>query len=168
MRKIAVFLLFLLLPPAQAEESASYTETPYTPQKVIFDFYFNHPEHINSALYWVRSLLNPLMEAPYSMAPEQNDIKIIIHGMEIVTVAKKNYEKYKDAVDRMRYLAELGLEFRVCALAAYDYDYEVKDFYEFVKVVPSAITELAHWQLQGYALITPQMMSKEVSIESIR
>ena len=36
------------------------------------------------------------------------------------------------------------------------------------EVVPSAITELAHWQQQGYALITPNIMDKKVSIEEIR
>jgi hypothetical protein len=35
-------------------------------------------------------------------------------------------------------------------------------------VVPSAITELAHWQLQGYALITPTVMDKKYTIEEIR
>jgi len=33
---------------------------------------------------------------------------------------------------------------------------------------PSAITKLAHWQLQGYALITPAVMDKTFSIEEIR
>ena len=31
-----------------------------------------------------------------------------------------------------------------------------------------AITELAHWQNQGYALIVPQVKEKVVSIEAIR
>jgi len=91
-----------------------------------------------------------------------------IHGMEIVTVARKNYERYADAVERMRYYAQLGVEFRVCALAAADYGYDVEDFHDFVTVVPSAITELAHWQLQGYALITPQVLLKTIDIDSIR
>jgi intracellular sulfur oxidation DsrE/DsrF family protein len=44
----------------------------------------------------------------------------------------------------------------------------VKDFQDFVEVVPNAITELAHWQQQGYALIVPQIMDKKFDIESIR
>jgi intracellular sulfur oxidation DsrE/DsrF family protein len=96
------------------------------------------------------------------------DIKVIIHGTEIVTVAKKNYEKYKTAVERMKYYAALGVEFRVCALAAQDYDYTEKDFQDFIKIVPSAITELAHWQQQGYALIRPIVMDKKFSVEEIR
>jgi intracellular sulfur oxidation DsrE/DsrF family protein len=152
-----------------AEEQASkVVETPYSEQKVVYDFYLDNPQKINAALYWIRSLMNPLMEEPYGMAPELLDIKVVIHGTEIVTVARKNYEKYQDAVERMRYYSSLGVEFKVCGLAAEDYDYATNDFYEFIDVVPSAITELAHWQLQGHALITPNVAEKKLSIEEIR
>jgi intracellular sulfur oxidation DsrE/DsrF family protein len=155
--------------PLQADEAVSkYEQTPYTEQKVVFDFYFDDPAKINTALFWIRSLINPLLDDPYGMAPEFLDIKVIIHGTELVTVARKNYEKYRDAVERMRYYASLGVEFRVCGLAAQDYDYDVGDFYDFVKVVPSAIADLAHWQLEGYALLTPTVMEKKYAIEEIR
>lgn len=152
-----------------AEQQVSRTvQTPYSEQKVVYDFYLDNPEKINSALYWIRSLMNPLMDSPYEMAPEFMDIKVVIHGTEIVTVARKNYEKYRNAVERMRYYASLGVEFKVCGIAAHDYGYDTDAFYEFIDVVPSAITELAHWQLQGYALITPTVMEKTLSVEEIR
>jgi len=155
--------------PLYADEAVSkYEETPYSEQKVVFDFYFDDPAKINTALFWIRSLINPLMDEPYGMAPELLDIKVIIHGTEIVTVARKNFDKYREAVERMRYYASLGVDFRVCGLAAHDYDYDIDAFYDFVKVVPSAITELAHWQLEGYALITPQVMEKKYALEEIR
>lgn len=167
MNKLALLIL-LLSPFALADKGASFVQTPYTEQKVLFDFYLDNPQKINSALYWIRSLMNPLMESPYDMAPDFLDIKVIIHGTEIVTVARKNYEKYKDAVERMRYYAELGVEFRVCGLAAEDYSYRNEDFYDFIKVTPSAITEIAHWQLEGYAVIRPIVVEKRLSIEEIR
>ena len=167
MRKL-LLLLTLFSNCLNADTGAEFVQTPYAEQKVLFDFYFDDPAKINSALYWIRSLMNPLMESPYDMAPEFLDLKVVIHGTEIVTVAKKNYDKYKDAVERMRYYADLGVEFRVCGLAAEDYGYGKGDFYDFIKVTPSAITELAHWQAQGYALITPQVMEKKFSIEEIR
>lgn len=148
--------------------TASRVQTPYEEQKVIYDFYFDDPAKINSALYWIRSLMIPLGDEPYNFAPEFMDIVVIIHGTELVTVAKNNYEKYKDAVERMRYYAALGVKFRVCGLAAEDYGYLDKDFYEFIEIAPSAITELVHWQQQGYALITPVVMDKKFSIEEIR
>ena len=142
--------------------------TPYAPAKVMFEFYLDDPQKIGSALYWVRSLMNPLMEAPYAYAPEDLSIVVVIHGTEIVTVAKKNEKKYQDAVDRMRYYAGFGVTFKVCGQAAVDYGYRVEDFQDFIEVVPNAITELAHWQQQGYALIIPQIVSKTIDIESIR
>ena len=42
------------------------------------------------------------------------------------------------------------------------------DVCDFVKLTPSAITEIAHWQLQGYAVVTPVVMDKTFSIEEIR
>jgi intracellular sulfur oxidation DsrE/DsrF family protein len=167
---VSTLLLAAFLVPGlvHAGETSKVVQTPYTEQKVVFDFYYDQPEKINTALYWLRSLINPLMDAPYGMAPEFLNIKVVIHGTEIVTVARKNYEKYKDAVERMRYYASLGVEFKVCGLAAQDYDYDTDDFHEFIDVVPSAITELAHWQLQGHALITPVVMEKRYAIEEIR
>ena len=128
----------------------------------------DNPQKIGSALFWVRSLINPLLEAPYNYPPEDMNLVVVIHGTEIVTVAKKNEAKYREAVDRMRYYAGLGVAFKVCGQAAEDYGYAVADFQDFIEVVPNAITELAHWQQQGYALITPQILDKRIDIESIR
>jgi intracellular sulfur oxidation DsrE/DsrF family protein len=165
---LTVLCFWLLIPVYAAEGEAQYVETPYTTQNVVFDFYFDEPAKINSALYWLRSLINPLTEAPYNQAPELMNIIVVIHGTEIVTVAKKNYEKYKNAVERMRYYHAIGVKFKVCSLAADEYGYKRKDFYDFVELVPSAIAELAHWQLQGYALIKPEVFSKKYSIDEIR
>lgn len=148
--------------------AAQFVQTPYQEPKVVFDFYFDDPDKINAALYWVRALMNPLTKAPYDMAPEFMNIKVVIHGTEIVTIAKKNYERYREAVERMRYYAGLGVEFKVCALAAEDYGYRPQDLQDFVQLVPSAITELAHWQQQGYALLAPNIMDKKFTLEEIR
>lgn len=148
--------------------AGKWVQTPYAPAKVVFEFYLDDPQKIGSALYWVRSLLNPLQAAPYNFSPEDVSVVIVIHGTEIVTVAKKNQEKYQEAVDRMRYYADLGVAFKVCGQAAEDFGYRVEDFQDFVEVVPNAITELAHWQQQGYALIVPQILDKTINIESIR
>ncbi len=163
-----IFSLALCLPLTVFAQGPSFVETPYKEPNVVFDFYLDEPQAINSALYWIRSLINPIMDAPYNYAPEFMNLVVIIHGTEIVTVAKKNYQKYQTAVDRMRYYADLGVKFKVCGLAAEDYDYAVEDFQNFIEVVPSAITELAHWQQQGYAVIRPTILSKKHSIDEIR
>jgi len=160
--------LLLTLPAAQTAGEARMVQTPYAEQKVVFDFFLDAPEKIGAALFWIRALVNPLLEEPYNQAPEFMELVVVIHGTEIVTTVKHNYEKYREAVERMRYYASLGVKFKVCGLAAQDYGYSAKDFHEFVELVPSAITELAHWQNRGYALILPQVMEKRYSMEEIR
>lgn len=166
LRLIALFVTIAIGSHSHAAGKMVYT--PYEDPKAVFDFYFADPRHINSALHWLRSYMNPLTESPYDMAPEFMDIVVVIHGTELVTVATGNYEKYRDAVDRMRYYAQLGVRFRVCALAAHDFGYRVEDFQDFIEVAPSAITELGYWQQQGHALITPQVLEKQFTLEEIQ
>lgn len=166
---VALFMCFnLTVTAAEPAKIAKMVQTPYSEPKVLFDFYFDDPQKINLALFWIRSLMNPLTEAPYNYAPEFMNIVVLIHGTEIVTVAKHNYGKYKDAVDRMRYYAQLGVQFKVCGLAADDYGYRLTDFQDFIELVPSAIPELVHWQQQGYAVVAPNIMDKKFAIEEIR
>lgn len=151
----------------QAEE-AREVWPEYESPKVVYEFYFDHPQKITPALFWIRSLMNPLMDAPYDMAPEFMDIKVVIHGTEIVTLAKKNYQQYREAVERMRYYDSLGVSFKVCGLAAHEFGYSAADLQDFVEIVPSAFTELAHWQQQGYALIAPKVFIRQHTLEEIR
>ncbi len=149
-----------------ARAEATFVQTPYAPPKVVFDFYLDDPAKMGAALYWLRSLAVSLSQPPYDFTPET--VKVVIHGTELVTVAKKNEAKYQEFVDRMRYFADLGVEFKVCMMAMTDYGYSLKDMQDFVQAVPSAPAELVHWQQQGYAVLTPQIMDKKFSIESIR
>ena len=160
--------ILLLLISAWARGAGTFVQTPYPPAKAVFDVYLADPHEIDSALYWVRSLFNTLTQAPYNYAPEDLHIVVILHGTEIVTVAQKNETKYREAVERMRYYADLGVKFLVCGQAAEDYGYSVRDFQNFIEVVPNAIAELAYWQQRGYALITPRIYEKRLSIEQIR
>lgn len=164
----AIIASLTFLTSFAASGEGKWVQTPYQPPKVLFEFFLDDPQKIGSALYWVRSLMNTLSEAPYGFAPEEMNIIVVIHGTEIVTIAKKNEAVYPEAVGRMRYYADLGVKFKVCAQAAEDYGYSVKDFQEFIEVVPNAIPELAHWQQQGYALIIPQIFEKKLDIEKIR
>ena len=160
-------VLAMLVSPSVAA-AGKIVSTPYAPAKVVFDFYFDNPQKINSALYWIRSVMNTLGDAPYNYGPEEMDIVVVIHGTEIVTVATKNQARYNDAVERMRYYASLGVKFKVCGQATEDYGYSARDYQDFIEVVPNALTELVHWQIQGYALITPNIMEKKLDVEKIR
>lgn len=165
---VAGLFLVLTLIPGYATSQANFTQTPYEEQKVLFEFYLDHPEKIHAALHWVRAHFNTLAEEPYGYPPEFLKIKILIHGTEIVTMAKKNFSRYKEAVQRLQYYAELGIEIKVCRQSANIYGYNAKDLYDFVELVPSAITEIVHWQSKGYGIITPKVWEKTQSIEELR
>lgn len=152
--------------PAHAQ--ASFVQTPYESPKALVDVYLDHPAKMGAALYWLRSLVNPLVEAPYSMLPEDMHIIVLLHGTELVTVAKKNAAQYEDVVQRMRYYASQGVKFKVCGLALKDFGYQMADMQPFIEVTPSAMSELVHWQNRGYALITPVVTDKKVATEAIR
>lgn len=172
MRKISTLLLILFsigLPMRNMASSAEFVATPYAEeQKIVFDFYFDDPQKINPALQWLRGLVDPLMAEPYNISPDDLDIKVILHGTEVVALAKHNYAQYQKAVQRMRYYAQLGVEFRLCSIAARDYGYILKDLQDFIQLVPSGITELAHWQREGYVLIAPRIQEKRFTIAEIR
>ncbi len=154
--------------PVTGPAQARWVQTPYEHPKVLVDVYLDHPDKMGAALYWLRSLVNPLVEAPYSLLPEDMHIIVLLHGTELVTVARKNESKYEDVVQRMRYYASQGVSFKVCGLALKDFGYRLQDMQPFIEVTPSAMTELVHWQNRGYALLTPTVTDKKVSIDDIR
>ncbi len=171
-RMVALLTLAAMVLPAQAQTpmpaQATRVQTPYANPKAIVDVYLDHPAKMGSALYWLRSLVNPLTDAPYSLFPEDMSVIVLLHGTELVTVARRNEAKYEEVVQRMRYYAAQGVKFKVCGLALQDYGYTVADMQPFIEVTPSAMTELVHWQNRGYALITPQVPDKRHAIEDIR
>jgi len=171
LRLISIVLIFsCFLTAGEKEEGAKVVETHYSaPFKAVVEFYFDHPEKIGPALSWVSNILIVLTNPPYSFMPDDIDIVVIIHGTEIVTTVKKNRDKYKEIVERMESLAMQGVKFKVCNMAAEMlYGYKKEDFYPFIELVPSAITELLYWQQRGYALLIPRIYEKKVEREEIR
>lgn len=147
---------------------AKLVQTPYKNPKALIDIFLDDPAKLASALNWVRGVMNPLTEAPYSMVPDDIPIIVLMHGTEIVTLARKNEDRYSEVVQRMRYYADLGVKFKVCGLSMKDYGYTPEDLYDFVEVAPSALTDLMYWQNQGYALIPAVVLDKKFPIEQIR
>ncbi len=166
---ILLSVSYAALASATEENPAKVVQTPYNEeQKTLFQFFFNHPAKINTGLDWLRVYMNTLINDPYGMAPEFMQVKVVIHGTEIVTLLKKNRQKYQSAVERMEYYASLGVEFIACHSFAEGLGYQPKDFYDFVTLAPSGPNEVIHWQQQGYALIIPQALDKLINLDELR
>lgn len=73
-RRLFIASLLALATPALAD--ATIVKTPYKPAKVVFDFYLDDPQKIGSALYWIRSLMNPLLDEPYGYSPERKRLAV--------------------------------------------------------------------------------------------
>jgi len=168
--------MFMLLAPVQIaiagfsdiDYGAPVEYPKYSAQKVVFEFFYDEPEKIASALYWVRSLFKTLGRSPYNHAPDDINVVIVMHGTELVTLAKNNYQKYNEIVERLRYYSELGVKIRVCSQAVDLFGYNPEDFPDFVTLIPAAIAEVIHWQQMGYVLVAPVILEKKFSLEEIR
>ncbi|MDD4887202.1 MAG: DsrE family protein [Thiomonas sp.] len=168
-RRLMCFAVLLALPCVAARAAGQVVQTPYkAPMKVVFEFYLDDPSTISNALFWVRSVFNTLQQSPYDVAPEDVLAVVVLHGTEIAATATRNQDTYREAVERMRYDAQMGVKFKVCGQAAHDFGYTPADFQDFIEIVPNAMTELAYWQQQGYALIIPRILIKREATEKIR
>lgn len=165
---LALLLSLLCWGVTPSWSQAKFVQTPYQIPKALVEIYLDDPAKLGASLNWLRGLINPLTQAPYGMHAEDMHIIVLMHGTEIVTLARKNEARYREVVQRMRYYAQLGVKFKVCGMAMKDYDYTPEDLYDFVEVTPSAIPELAYWQSQGYALLPAVVLDKKYSIEQIR
>lgn len=153
---LSLFLFSLLI---LANSYAKPVQTPYQkPFKVVYEIYLDHPEKLRSALGWISNVIFVLTNPPYNFDLEDIQIVVVSHGRELPVFVERDRKKYEDIVERIESLSVYGVKFKVCRMAAEQiYGFSDKDFYPFVELVPSAITEIIHWQLQGYALIIPQV-----------
>ena len=155
------FLFFLLMVGCSlATEGGKFIQTQYSkPFKAVVEFYFDHPQKVGPALGWVSNLVYVLTNPPYNYSQEDIDIVVISHGRELPVFAKENRKNYESIVERMESLSMYGVRFMVCSMAAKQfYGYSEEDFYTFVSLVPSALTEIVHWQHMGYGLLIPQVI----------
>ena len=142
-----------------AQAGGTFLQTPYGSPKVVFEIYLDNPAKLGHAINWVRNMTHTLSRDPYTFDPKT--LKVVMHGVEIQATVKEFENNFPDTVEKMRALSEQGVEFKVCNYAREQYGYTFDDFQDFIQVVPSAIVEVAYWQNQGYALMTPQVFFKD-------
>jgi intracellular sulfur oxidation DsrE/DsrF family protein len=89
----------------------------------------------------------------YGADPFDASIVLVLHGDEIPFFAIKNYDKYRELMERAKSLTLAGpIEFRMCRVAARMHGFEPEDIHGFVKLVPMADGEIISLQQeQGYA-----------------
>lgn len=119
--------------------------------KTVWDFNFADPKAVGMVFNNLAALLKATSEfGPRSIEP----IKVVIvsHGPEIVVFAKKNYDKFREIVDRAASFAQQGVRFEICRNAAAAQGFKPEDLYGFTTVVPAGPYALAYWQAKGYSL----------------
>ena len=119
--------------------------------KIAFDFNFNDPQGIERALYPVSFILKTIQE--YGPATFEPNIVVVLHGSEVVALARQNYQRYQAIVDRASRLADLGVKFEICVVAASALGFQPEDFHGFVDIVPLGTYALAYHASKGYAVI---------------
>ena len=150
---LAVCVLPLcLLSASQADEQAPWGRAAlqaihYAPHKVVYDVSVPDVETFSRVLDRV-SYLNNL----YHADPFDASIVLVLHGDEIPFFAVKNFNTYRELMQRARSLTVAGtIEFRMCRVAARGYGLEPGDIHGFVKVVPMADAEIVRLQQEeGY------------------
>ena len=150
----ALFVMIIALglsPAAMAQEELS----PYGSSKsnmhdyptinAVFDANYEDPKSLNILYNFVKNTMKPL----------KGKMVVVSHGPELRAFAKENYLKYQGTMDKMKELADAGVEFRMCSNAVRAAGFKNDDFHGFVTVVPAGFPEIAFLQSQGYKYINP-------------
>ncbi len=111
----------------------------------VFDVNYEDPQNLNILYAFVKNTMKPL----------GGHMVVVSHGPELRAFAKENYVKYQGVVDRMKELADMGVDFRMCNNALHAAGYEPDDFHGFITVVPAGFPEIAYLQQKGYQYINP-------------
>jgi uncharacterized protein len=127
---------------------AKLTPTEYKPQKVVYDVHVKTVEAVESVLDRA-SYLSTITGAD----PFEQSIVLVLHGKELNFFAIKNYEKYKDLMQRAQSLVESeALTIKMCKIAAKSQGFSPADIHGFVEMVPMGDAEIIRLQYEeGHA-----------------
>lgn len=117
----------------------------YPKINAVFDANYTDPKSLNVLYAFVKNTMKPL----------KGKMVVVTHGPELRAFAKENYIKYQGIMDKMKKLADAGVEFRMCHNALRAAGFKADDFHGFVTVVPAGFPEIAYLQSKGYRYINP-------------
>ncbi|MEZ0323698.1 MAG: DsrE family protein [Hydrogenothermaceae bacterium] len=160
MKKVLLFMIFQVLLSFYSSALAASVDVPKLevdtenfPEKMkaVFDWSLDSPEEVPIVLIYISNYIKAYQEY-YPMA--EYKIAVVSHGGEAAIFAKKNYEKFKEAVDRMKSLSEsYGVKFYVCKNVVKALGFEPEDLQPFIILVPAGVLKVAELQEKGYRLI---------------
>jgi len=147
---VLVFSLALIGGNAVAgpEDPSKFRDTPYAPQKTVYDFNHGNPADSIGALGYLRNQLAALKEFG---GYEGTHLVVVNHGNGLHAFARENRDLFPDAYEKIKELTDQGVSFYICRNAARARGYDTDDFYDLTTVVPAGATELAKWQNEGYS-----------------
>jgi len=162
---IAVCVATLLSAGAIAgpEDKSSFRDTPYAPQKTVYDFNQAVPGDSIRALGYLRNQLAALKEFG---GHEGTHLVVVSHGNGLHAFARENRDLFPDAYAKIKELTDQGVSFYVCRNAARGRGYDTDDFYDLITVIPAGVTELAKWQNEGYSYMSANF-SKGIKREEL-
>jgi len=148
---------------AGPEDPSKFRDTPYAPQKTVYDF--NHPNPGDSlrALGYLRNQIRALKEFG---GYEGSHLVVVSHGNGLHAFARENRDMFPDAYAKIKELTDQGVSFYVCRNAARGRGYKPDDFYDLITVIPAGVTELAKWQSEGYTYMDASF-SKRITREDL-
>lgn len=156
MKSLFAFLLAASVTAASGAAIAADSDlSPYGSSKAdlheypvinaVFDVNYEDPAKLNILYAFVKNTKIPL----------KGKMVVVTHGPELRAFAKENYIKYQGMMDKMKELADDGVEFRMCHNALRAAGFKADDFHSFVTVVPAGFPEIAYLQTQGFQYINP-------------
>ncbi|WP_299226315.1 DsrE family protein [Sulfurihydrogenibium sp.] len=153
MKKLVFLLMGLLLISLSgySEEKPNFDSKLPDKIKAVFDWTLEDPKDSEMAINFISNFIkafdefNPMGE--YSLA-------IVSHGPEALIFSKKNYEKYKNVVDRLNSMTKsYNLKIYVCRNTIIALGLKEEDLQPFIAIVPAGVVQLAKLQEEGYRLI---------------
>ncbi len=153
MKKLVFLLMGLLLISLSgySEEKPNFDSKLPDNIKAVFDWTLEDPKDSEMAVNFISNFIkafdefNPMGE--YSLA-------VVSHGPEALIFSKKNYEKYKNVVDRLNSMTKsYNLKIYVCRNTIKALGLKEEDLQPFITIVPAGVVKLAKLQEEGYKLI---------------
>ncbi|MFC3615010.1 DsrE family protein [Lutimaribacter marinistellae] len=136
----------------------------YEAQNVLYDRNHATPEDGPRSLGYIRNRIKAMEE---SGDVEHSNILVVAHGNDLLAFSRLDSEAFSDAYEKLRELADMGVQFHVCRNAARGRGYGFEDFYDVVTVVPAAVIDIEKYGNMGYRYMYPALFSRMMGEDDI-